>query len=96
MAAHTSTAPHRTRIRATHILSAAQAFESLPDSAYIRERDLVAHPRRPGVVGLLPFSASTLWRKVSAGDFPKPTKLGVRIAAWKVADVRAWMAQQQA
>lgn len=76
--------------------SAAYAFEKLPDSAYLRERDLVAHPRRPGVVGLLPFSASTLWRKISAGEFPKPQKLGVRISAWKVADIRAWMAQQQA
>lgn len=75
-------------------LSAAQAFETLPASAYIRERDLVAHPRRPGMVGLLPFSATTLWRKVSAGEFPKPQKLGPRISAWKVADVRAWMAQE--
>lgn len=76
-------------------LGAAQAFETLSDSAYIRERDLVAHPRRQGVVGLLPFSASTLWRKVSAGEFPKPQKLGAKISAWKVADIRAWMAQRQ-
>ncbi|VUZ27874.1 Uncharacterised protein [uncultured Comamonas sp.] len=85
-----------TTLRRAQALSAAQAFETLADSAYIRERDLVAHPRRPGMVGLLPFSASTLWRKVSTGEFPKPQKLGTRISAWKVADVRAWMAQQQA
>ena len=96
MAAHTSTAPRSTWIGKVQTLSAVQAFETLPDSAYLRERDLVAHPRRPGVVGLLPFSASTLWRKVGAGEFPKPTKLGARISAWKVADLRAWMAQQQA
>ncbi|WP_284335999.1 helix-turn-helix transcriptional regulator [Comamonas sp. NoAH] len=77
-------------------LSAAQAFETLADSAYIRERDLVTQPHRKGTVGLLPFSASTLRRKVSAGEFPKPQKLGVRISAWKVADIRAWMAQQKA
>lgn len=91
MAQHSSTAPFSART-----LNAAQAFETLPGSAYIRERDLVAHQRRPGVVGLLPFSASTLWRKISTGEFPKPQKLGPRISAWKVADIRAWMAQQQA
>ena len=78
------------------VLSAAMAFESLPDSAFLRERDLVAHPRRPGMVGLLSFSAATLRRKVAAKEFPKPIKLGARISAWRVADVRAWMAQQQA
>lgn len=95
--AYKPTASHNsTRTHSAQTLSATQAFETLPDSAYIRERDLVAHPRRPGVVGLLPFSASTLWRKVSVGEFPRPTKLGVRISAWKVADLRAWMAEQQA
>ena len=84
-----------TTSRNAETLSAAQAFETLPDSAYIRERHLVAHPSRPGVIGLLPFSASTLWRKVSAGQFPRPQKLGARISAWKVADIRAWLAQQQ-
>lgn len=90
------TAQARATTHGVKNLTAAQAFETLPDCAYIRERDLVAHPRRQGVVGLLPFSASTLWRKVSAGDFPKPQKLGAKISAWRVADVRAWMAQQQA
>lgn len=91
MAPHSSAAT-----RSVQTLSAAQAFETLPDCAYIRERDLVAHPQRPGVACLLPFSTSTLRRKISAGEFPKPQKLGARIAAWKVADIRAWMAQQQA
>lgn len=85
-----------TTTQTTSTLSAAQAFETLADSAYIRERDLVTQPRRNGAVGLLPFSASTLQRKVRAGAFPQPQKLGARISAWKVADIRAWMAQQKA
>ena len=95
--AHKLTAPqNRITTDSVQVVSAVPTFESLPDSAFLRERDLVKHPRRPGVPVLFPFSAATLWRKVAAEEFPKPTKLGARISAWKVADVRAWMAQQQA
>ena len=33
-----------------------------------------------------------LWRKVKAGHFPKPVKLSERVTAWRVEDVRAWLA----
>lgn len=70
------------------------SFDALPDSAFIREQQLVQSPKRPGSPAPLPFSAPTLWRKVKAGTFPKPTKLSERVTAWKVADVRAWLAAQ--
>ncbi len=73
----------------------APAFDQLPDSALLREANLVASPKRPGPA-LLPFSAATLWRKVRAGQFPAPTKLGERITCWKVGDVRRWLAAQEA
>lgn len=46
---------------------------------------------RAGRRGLLPFSDSTLWRKVVAHEFPAPVKLSDRVTAWRVEDVRAWM-----
>jgi prophage regulatory protein len=67
------------------------SFHDLPDSAYVREWQLVRHPNRPGAAVPLPFSAPTLWRKVRAGTFPKPAKLSERVTAWKVGDVRAWL-----
>jgi prophage regulatory protein len=70
------------------------SFDALPDSAFIREAQLVQSPKRPGTPAPLPFSAPTLWRKVAAGTFPKPMKLSERVTAWRVADVRAWMAAQ--
>lgn len=70
------------------------SFDALPDSAFIREAQLVQSPKRPGSPAPLPFSAPTLWRKVKAGTFPKPAKLSERVTAWKVADVRAWLAAQ--
>lgn len=69
-------------------------FDALPDSAFIRESQLVQSPKRPATPAPLPFSAPTLWRKVKAGTFPKPIKLSVRVTAWNVGTVRAWMTAQ--
>jgi prophage regulatory protein len=71
-------------------------FDQLPDSAFIREAQLVNSPKRPNVAAPLPFSAPTLWRKVAAGEFPKPLRLSKRVTVWKVSEVRAWMAEQAA
>lgn len=69
-------------------------FDALPDSAFIRESQLVRSPKRPDTPAPLPFSAPTLWRKVKAGTFCKPYKLSERVTAWKVGEVRAWMMAQ--
>lgn len=89
---------HKTPIAAT--IAAAKAtihtsvFDALPDSAFIRESQLVQSPKRPDHPAPLPFSAPTLWRKVKAGTFPKPIKLSERVTCWKVSEVRAWMTAQ--
>ena len=77
-------------------LSIAANFDTLPDSAFIREAQLVQSPKRPDSPAPLPFSAPTLWRKVKAGTFPKPHRLSERVTAWKVGDVRAWINQYTA
>lgn len=59
------------------------AFEQLPDSAYIRLRQLVG--------AVLPFSSATLWRKVRSQQFPAPTKISAAITAWQVGQVRKWL-----
>ena len=66
-------------------------FDALPDSAFVRESQLVQSPKRPDAPAPLPFSAPTLWRLVAKGQFPKPVKLSTRVTCWKVGDVRAWM-----
>jgi predicted DNA-binding transcriptional regulator AlpA len=37
----------------------------------------------------IPVSKSTWWAGVKSGRYPKPVKLGPRITAWRVEDVRA-------
>lgn len=70
------------------------SFDALPDSALIRESCLVQSPKRPDRPAPLPFSGATLWRKVKAGTFPKPIKLGEKITAFRVGEVRAWLNSQ--
>lgn len=72
------------------------SFDTLPDSAFIRESHLVQNPKRPDRPAPLPFSGATLWRKVREGTFPKPLKLGPKITAFKVGEVRAWLYAQTA
>jgi prophage regulatory protein len=64
-------------------------FDDLPDTAYVREAELVRTQLNPS--GLLPFSSHTLWRKVREGSFPHPLKLASRVTAWRVSDIRTWM-----
>lgn len=56
---------------------------TLPATGFVRQSQLIPH--------IIPFSSTTLWRKVKAGDFPAPVKLSQRVTAWRAEDVRAWM-----
>ena len=38
--------------------------------------------------GPIPVSRSTWWAGVKTGRYPKPVKLGPRITAWRVTDIR--------
>jgi predicted DNA-binding transcriptional regulator AlpA len=72
-------------------------FDLLPNSAFVREAQLIQKPKRSKYPAPLPFSAPTLWRMVKAKTFPAPVRLSSRVTAWKVGDVRAWIvARQQA
>ncbi|MEY3664410.1 MAG: hypothetical protein RLZZ153_592 [Pseudomonadota bacterium] len=59
------------------------AFEQLPDSAFIRLRQLVG--------AVLPFSSATLWRKCRRGEFPPPVRVSAGVTAWRVGEIRRWL-----
>ena len=50
--------------------------------------------RLPAVLAVVPVSKSTLWNWISSSRFPAPMKLGPRTTAWRVEDVRAWLAER--
>jgi prophage regulatory protein len=59
-------------------------IDGLSDDAFVRLTNLIAFK-------LIPFSPSTLWRKVGKGEFPAPIKVSPGVTAWRVGDIRAWL-----
>lgn len=51
----------------------------LPETGFIR---------LPAVLKVFPVSKSTWWAGVKEGRFPKPIKLGPKMTAWRVEDIR--------
>jgi prophage regulatory protein len=48
--------------------------------------------RKPQVLARVPWSDTTLWRRVKDGTFPKPVRISPNCVAWREADVEAWIA----
>lgn len=67
----------------------------LPETGYLRLRDIIGRPATaddPGVPALIPVSASTWWKGVKSHRYPQPTRaLGVRITAWRVEEIRDFL-----
>jgi prophage regulatory protein len=57
-------------------------FTAFPETGFVRLASILA-PRGP-----IPVSKSTWWAGVKSGRFPQPVKLGPRITAWRVEDIR--------
>jgi len=62
----------------TPIPDALKNFDSLPDSASVRQ---------PVVEALFACSSSTVWRRVNSGLIPKPKKIG-STTIWNVGELR--------
>lgn len=62
-------------------------FDDLPDSANVR---------LPVVAALFACSSVTVWRRVKAGTLPAPRKLGERVTAWNVGELRKVLGHGQA
>ncbi|MDR3453790.1 MAG: AlpA family phage regulatory protein [Rhodoferax sp.] len=65
------------------IPDALKYFDSLPDSANVRQ---------PVVEALFGCSAATVWRMAKRGALPAPRKLSERVTAWNVGDLRKVLA----
>lgn len=65
------------------IPNALKNFDSLPDSANVRQ---------PVVEALYGCSAATVWRGVKSGRIPKPRKLSERVTTWNVGELRKALA----
>jgi prophage regulatory protein len=66
----------------------------LPETGFLRERQIIGDPNaNPPIPAIIPVSRSTWWSGVKEGRYPKPVKLGPRVTAWRVEDIRDLVAK---
>ena len=65
----------------------------LPEKGFLRLPQIIGNTKAvPPIPAIIPISKSTWWDGVKSGRFPKPVKLGPRVTAWRVEDIRALIA----
>lgn len=52
--------------------------------------------RLPAVEARVGLSRATIYRRVAAGDFPRPVPLGGKAVGWRLSAVLRWMAERGA
>ena len=65
-------------------------MHQLPATGFLRLPSIIGDRKAtPPIPALIPVRKSTWWAGVKSGRFPKPVKLGPRVTAWRVEDIRA-------
>ena len=57
-----------------------------------QRRRLLELERLPSVKARTGLSRSVIYRRIAAGDFPAPVKLGERASAWDSREIDNWIA----
>ena len=66
-------------------------MNQLPGTGFLRLSQIIGNPAK-GIPPLIPVKKSTWWAGVKTGRFPQPVKLGPRVTAWRVEDLRTFIA----
>ncbi len=62
----------------------------LPETGLLRLRQIIGDLNaKPPIPGLIPVCKSTWYAGIKEGRFPAPVRLGERVVAWRVEDIRA-------
>ena len=68
-------------------------MNQLPETGFLRLPQIIGNPKaKPPTPAIIPIKKSSWWAGVRSGRFPKPVKLGPRVTAWRVEDIRALIA----
>ena len=59
--------------------------KTYPEIGFLRLRDVIGAGNNPGII---PVSQSSWAEGIEEGRYPKPVKLGTRMAAWRFEDIR--------
>ena len=82
----TSIGPNGTEIVGVGQVTIADG-QDLPTEGFVRQKQFVGKGKA------IPVSHTTWWAGVKSGRYPSPVKLGPRITAWRVSDIRKLIEQ---
>jgi predicted DNA-binding transcriptional regulator AlpA len=69
-------------------------MNQLPETGFLRLPQIIGNPKaKPAIPPIIPVSKSTWWQGVREGRFPEPVRLGRRVTAWRVEDIRDLIAK---
>ena len=59
--------------------------KTYPQIGFLRLNDVIGDKNNPGII---PVSRSSWYKGIGEGRYPRPVKLGQRMVAWRVEDIR--------
>ena len=63
-------------------------MHNLPEVGFLRLSQIIGNPKaEPPIPAVIPVSKSSWWAGCKSGRYPKPIRLGLRTAAWRVEDI---------
>jgi predicted DNA-binding transcriptional regulator AlpA len=63
---------------------------TLPETGFLRLPSIIGDAKAdPPIPAIIPVSRSTWLEGVKKGRYPRPVKLGPRVVAWRVSEIRA-------
>lgn len=69
-------------------------MKQLPETGFLRLPQILGNPNaEPPIPAIIPVKKTTWWNGVKSGLYPKPVKLGPRVTAWRVEDIRELIRQ---
>jgi hypothetical protein len=63
-------------------------MNNIPESSLLRISQILGNPKK-GLPPIIPVSATTWWKGVKEGKFPRPVKLSYGVTCWRSEDIRA-------
>lgn len=64
-------------------------MNQIPETGFLRLPQIIGNPKaEPPIPAIIPVKKTTWWNGVKSGLYPKPVKLGPRVTAWRVEDIR--------
>ena len=69
-------------------------MHQLPETGFLRLKQIIGDAdAKPPVPAIIPVGKSTWWEGVKSGRYPAPVKLGPRMTAWRVEEIRDLIAK---